>query len=235
MNSHDTRKVKASSASTTRFMPARRPDRTAARVAAIPRGGRSRARTGLRPRRRDRRRRGRTPRARRCGNVRRARADRAAMSTAGTCRVPNRHTQPDYAQQQRNDQTRAIDDIAGARRCRQNDRDWRKCQQRRHAIKRVDHHQHLRSASRADRYGCDRSFEPHPAAAARCGGALADQFDSIGGKGIDQLHQRVHVAADHAVACFHPLNGWQRQTRSAAPTRAGRCRAERVRPAFAPR
>ncbi len=56
-----------------------------------------------------------------------------------------------------------------------------------------------------------RSFEPHTASAAGGGRAFADQLDAIGRKRIDQLHQRVDIAAHDAVARFHALNGWQRQ------------------------
>ena len=37
---------------------------------------------------------------------------------------------------------------------------------------------------------------------------FADQFDAAGGERIDELHQRVDIAAHHAARSFHALNSW---------------------------
>ena len=46
------------------------------------------------------------------------------------------------------------------------------------------------------------------------GRALTDQLDAVGGERVDQLHQRVDVAAHDAVAGFHALDRWQREPRA---------------------
>src|SRR3990170_168462 len=55
------------------------------------------------------------------------------------------------------------------------------------------------------------SLQPHAAACALACRSLADQFDAGSVKRLDQLHERVDIAADHPVARFHPLNGGERQ------------------------
>ena len=53
--------------------------------------------------------------------------------------------------------------------------------------------------------------QAHAAAAAGAGGALADQLDAGGLQRADQLHQGIDVAAHHAVARLHALDGRQGQ------------------------
>jgi hypothetical protein len=64
----------------------------------------------------------------------------------GRARPSEQTYDSDDTKHQHDDQTCGVDHIACARRCRQSDRDWRKGQQRCHAIKRVDRHQRLRIA-----------------------------------------------------------------------------------------
>src|SRR5215470_4185094 len=56
--------------------------------------------------------------------------------------------------------------------------------------------------------------QPHASPAAWAHGALADQLNAGGAKRIDELHQRIDIAADDAVARFHALDGRQRQARA---------------------
>src|SRR5215470_13466411 len=58
------------------------------------------------------------------------------------------------------------------------------------------------------------ALQSHATPAALTCRALADELDARDGKGLDQLHQRVDVAADDAVARFHALDGGQRETRA---------------------
>ena len=68
---------------------------------------------------------------------------------------------------------------------------------------------HDRSSASADHDAV--RLQPHAAPAAGAGRALADQLDAGGVERADQLHQRIDVAADHAVARLHALDGRHRQ------------------------
>ena len=43
-------------------------------------------------------------------------------------------------------------------------------------------------------------------------GSFADELHTRGLQGGDELHQRIHIAANHALARLHSLNGGQRQS-----------------------
>src|ERR1051325_11903594 len=58
-----------------------------------------------------------------------------------------------------------------------------------------------------------RPPQTHAAAAALAYRALVDQLDTGAVQRGDQLHQRLDVAADHAVARLHALDGGQREAR----------------------
>jgi len=51
----------------------------------------------------------------------------------------------------------------------------------------------------------------HAAAASRTGQSGIDQFDTRILQSRNQLHERIDIAADHAVARLHALDGRQRQ------------------------
>jgi hypothetical protein len=51
------------------------------------------------------------------------------------------------------------------------------------------------------------------ASARRAKGAWIDQFDTRSLKSRNELHQRIDVSADDAIARFHPLNGGDREVR----------------------
>src|SRR3954454_12959257 len=51
-----------------------------------------------------------------------------------------------------------------------------------------------------------RSFEPHAASAASADGTLPDQLDSILRQAVDELHERVDLAANHPLRSFHTLD-----------------------------
>jgi hypothetical protein len=55
---------------------------------------------------------------------------------------------------------------------------------------------------------------PNPTPATLAHGAIVDQLDAEGIQPGDQLHQGVNIAADEAVAGFHPLNGRHRKART---------------------
>ena len=55
------------------------------------------------------------------------------------------------------------------------------------------------------------TLETDAAAAARALRAFRDEFDASGIQRADQLHERIDVAANDAVACLHPLNRGQRK------------------------
>src|SRR6058998_135394 len=59
---------------------------------------------------------------------------------------------------------------------------------------------HLSASLRDGFHARRRRLQSHPAAAARTGGAVADEFDAGGVERGDQLHQRIDIAADDAVA-----------------------------------
>src|ERR1043166_5054160 len=58
-----------------------------------------------------------------------------------------------------------------------------------------------------------RHPQTHAAAAGLAYRALVDQLDAGAVQRGDQLHQRLDVAADHAVARLHALYGGQREAR----------------------
>ena len=55
------------------------------------------------------------------------------------------------------------------------------------------------------------SLQPHAAAAAVAGRVVGDELDAERVERRDKLHQRIDIAADHALAGFHALDGRQRQ------------------------
>jgi hypothetical protein len=56
-------------------------------------------------------------------------------------------------------------------------------------------------------------LEPDASAASQALGIWTNQLDSRVLQSGNQLHQRIDVAADDAVTCFHALNGWHRKIR----------------------
>src|SRR5262245_33647628 len=57
-------------------------------------------------------------------------------------------------------------------------------------------------------------LQPHAAAPTLADGSLADQFDARRRERAHELHQGIDVAADHALARFHPLDRGQREPRA---------------------
>jgi hypothetical protein len=55
------------------------------------------------------------------------------------------------------------------------------------------------------------SPQPHTSAFALACSTFSDQLDAGGFERLDQLHERVDIAADHSPAPFHPLDRRQRQ------------------------
>src|SRR5581483_3987188 len=55
-------------------------------------------------------------------------------------------------------------------------------------------------------------LQPHAATAALAHGTLSDQLDARRVERLDQLHERIDIAADDAVACFHALDRGQRES-----------------------
>src|SRR6266571_982262 len=58
---------------------------------------------------------------------------------------------------------------------------------------------------------CGWPLEPYAATGVRACGIVGDEFDAAGVKRCHQLHQRIDIAADHAVARLHSLDGRERQ------------------------
>src|SRR5581483_7019394 len=54
-------------------------------------------------------------------------------------------------------------------------------------------------------------LQAHAAPAALAHGSHTDQLDARCVERFDQLHERVDIAADHAVACLHSLNRGKRK------------------------
>ena len=59
--------------------------------------------------------------------------------------------------------------------------------------------------------GARAELLPHAPAAGMARSLGRDEFDAQRFEGADELHQRIHVAADHILARFHALDGRQRQ------------------------
>lgn len=56
-------------------------------------------------------------------------------------------------------------------------------------------------------------LETNAAATAIACGSIPDEFDTSAIQRADKLHQRVHIAANNAIAGFHPLNCRQGEPR----------------------
>jgi len=56
-----------------------------------------------------------------------------------------------------------------------------------------------------------RPLEPDAAPAAMARRMIGNQLDAERIEGRDEFHQRIDIAPDHAIACFHPLDGRQRK------------------------
>src|SRR6185295_14067311 len=67
------------------------------------------------------------------------------------------------------------------------------------------------AAARASVSGMSLFLESHAATAAAAGGALGDELDPGGVERSHQLHQRIDVAANGAVARLHALDRRQRK------------------------
>ncbi len=76
-----------------------------------------------------------------------------------------------------------------------------------------DERDHVRRAPRDGRpwSGGANGRQAHAAAAPRADRAFRDQFDAGRMQRADQLHQRIDVAAHHAIARLHALDGRQGQ------------------------
>src|SRR5216683_6275730 len=57
----------------------------------------------------------------------------------------------------------------------------------------------------------DRSDQAYATTAALADRIFIDELNPGGTQSIDQLHKRVDIAADDAIARFHPLDGRDRQ------------------------
>src|SRR5436309_7225182 len=54
-------------------------------------------------------------------------------------------------------------------------------------------------------------LQSHTSSTLCADGAFVDELHTGGFERSDELHQRIHIAANHALACLHPLNGGERQ------------------------
>ena len=72
-------------------------------------------------------------------------------------------------------------------------------------------------------------LQPNAASAVFADGAFADELDTRSLERGDELHQRIHIASDHAFARFHSLDRGKRQARRLRPARAGPSRRARGR------
>ena len=122
-----------------------------------------------------------------------------------SCRAARQQSDERHGQRGHRDrETRAVDEHGSSLRPR------RRNPERRHDEERGDAPE--LDQDRHDRYGrpvggwLPRILQTHATAAALAHRAFADQLDPGGVERLGQLHQRIDITANHAVAGFHPLD-----------------------------